>query len=231
MQQIASDSARCKVHADMRLVASSCLATTLITIRVSFSAAAIDHGLTVTGTPRADGVIAFASTLTNTRVEIPPGNLHPRTDAPWVNYALGVLQQFERAGHKIGGFDAEVSGDVPAGAGLSSSAAFEVAMAGFLMALHGIRLEPMAVAKLCQRAENEFVGVHSRVAGSSDVGLRSRRSRCASRFSNRRGHDHSVSHRARAGDRGLGRESTIFCGANTMRAARNAPRRRKRLTR
>lgn len=74
---------------------------------------------------------------------------------------MGVVDQFERAGHKIGGFDAEVSGNLPAGAGLSSSAAFEVATAGFLMALRGIRLDPMAVAKLCHRAENEFVGVRS----------------------------------------------------------------------
>ncbi|HEY2614716.1 MAG TPA: hypothetical protein VGI42_03340, partial [Chthoniobacterales bacterium] len=59
------------------------------------------------------------------------------------------------------GFNAEVSGNVPAGAGLSSSAAFEVATAGFLMALNGIHLEPMEVARLCQRAENEFVGVRS----------------------------------------------------------------------
>jgi galactokinase len=71
------------------------------------------------------------------------------------------VQQLIRAGHEIRGFEAEVTGDVPSGAGLSSSAAFEVATAGFLMKLHGFRLEPLEVAKLCQRAENEFVGVKS----------------------------------------------------------------------
>ena len=123
-------------------------------------AAAIDRGLTLTGTRRSDGVITIASEVSNSRVEIPPG---PRSSQPasWTNYPLGVVHQFELAGHPIEGFDATVSGDVPAGAGLSSSAAFEVATAGFLMALSGIRLEPMAVAKLCQRAENEFVGVRS----------------------------------------------------------------------
>jgi galactokinase len=124
-------------------------------------AAAIDRGLTVTGTQRPDGIISIASEFSHNRVEVPPGARSPLPAGSWANYPLGVVQQFELAGHRIGGFDATVSGDVPAGAGLSSSAAFELATAGFLMALHGIRLEPMVVAKLCQRAENEFVGVRS----------------------------------------------------------------------
>jgi galactokinase len=124
-------------------------------------AAAIDRGLTVTGHQRSDGVISLASELSNSRVKVPPGDRLPFSTELWANYPLGVIQQFELAGHRIEGFDATVSGDVPAGAGLSSSAAFELATAGFLMAFFGIRLEPMAVAKLCQRAENEFVGVRS----------------------------------------------------------------------
>ena len=124
-------------------------------------AAAIDRGLTVTGTRRADGVMTFTSESSQTRVEIQPGDRRPLPQAAWANYPLGVIQQFELSGHRLDGFDATVSGNLPAGAGLSSSAAFEVATAGFLMALHGIRLDPMTVAKLCQRAENEFVGVRS----------------------------------------------------------------------
>ena len=124
-------------------------------------AAAIDRGLTVTGTHRTDGVISIASEFSHDRVEIQPGERRPLPTTSWANYPLGVVHQFELAGHRIGGFDATVSGDLPAGAGLSSSAAFEVATAGFLMALHGIRLDPMTVAKLCQRAENEFVGVRT----------------------------------------------------------------------
>ncbi len=66
-----------------------------------------------------------------------------------------------RAGFEIRGFDAEISGDLPAGAGLASSAALEVATAGLLMKLHELQIAPMEVAKLCRRAENEFAGVHS----------------------------------------------------------------------
>jgi galactokinase len=97
----------------------------------------------------------------NGRIEISLADVQPQTQQRWANYPLGVVQQFRAAGHEIRGFVAEISGDVPAGAGLSSSAALEVATAGFLMKLHGIRLEPLEVAKLCQRAENEFVGVKS----------------------------------------------------------------------
>jgi galactokinase len=121
-------------------------------------AAAIDRGLTVRGASRNDDKIALKS---NGRFEITLADLQPQTQQRWANYPLGVVQQFIAIGHQIGGFDAEISGDVPAGAGLSSSAALEVATAGFLMKLHGLRLEPLEVAKLCQRAENEFVGVKS----------------------------------------------------------------------
>ena len=124
-------------------------------------AAAIDRGLTVTGTQRDDGQIRLSSKLINAAITASLSKLHPRTEDRWANYALGVVEQFRAAGHAIGGFTAEVSGDVPAGAGLSSSAAFEVATAGFLMGLHDFRVDPLEVARLCQRAENHFVGVQS----------------------------------------------------------------------
>jgi galactokinase len=124
-------------------------------------AAAIDRGVTVRGTSRADGIIVLKSELLKSRVEIQEGERRPLPNAAWANYPLGVVQQFELAGHRIAGFEATVAGDVPTGAGLSSSAALEVATAGFLMSLQGIRLDPMMVAKLCRRAENEFVGVRS----------------------------------------------------------------------
>jgi galactokinase len=121
-------------------------------------AAAIDRGLTVSGSARVDDLIALQS---SGRFEIRVPDIKPQTQQRWANYPLGVVQQFIAAGHRINGFDAQIDGDVPAGAGLSSSAALEVATAGFLMKLHGLRIDPLEVAKLCQRAENEFVGVKS----------------------------------------------------------------------
>jgi len=124
-------------------------------------AAAIDRGLTVTGVRRDDDLIQLSSKLIDAEISASLSDLEPRLDERWANYALGVVRGFRAAGCELGGFSANVSGDLPPGAGLSSSAAFEVATAGFLMALFDFRLDPLAVARLCQRAENDFVGVRS----------------------------------------------------------------------
>ncbi len=77
----------------------------------------------------------------------------------WASYALGVVQQLQRGGVPITGFRAAIHSDVPGGAGLSSSAALEVATALFLRELFPYERDPMEIARLSQRAENEFVGV------------------------------------------------------------------------
>jgi galactokinase len=77
----------------------------------------------------------------------------------WASYALGVLQGFRERGIKVPPLDVAVASDVPLGAGLSSSAALEVAIAGVAEAAAGVRLEPMEKARLCRRAEHEFAGV------------------------------------------------------------------------
>ena len=124
-------------------------------------AAAIDRGITASGELRDDEVITLVSDLSPNHVEVSLSDVRSQPEQRWANYPLGVVQQIQRLGHEIRGFDARVSGDVPAGAGLSSSAALEVATAGLLMKLHGLEIAPLEVAKLCQRAENEFVGVRS----------------------------------------------------------------------
>jgi len=124
-------------------------------------AAAIDRGLTVAGISRMDDLVVLTSKTADSRIHVSLRDLQPQPEARWANYPLGVVQQFVRAGFEIRGFDAEVSGNLPPGSGLSSSAALEVATAGLLLKLHELRIDPMEVAKLCQRAENEFVGVQS----------------------------------------------------------------------
>jgi galactokinase len=76
----------------------------------------------------------------------------------WSDYPLGVAATLARAGHTLTGADLLLYGEVPPGAGLSSSAALEVATALALIAVAGLELSPLETAKLCQRAENEFVG-------------------------------------------------------------------------
>jgi galactokinase len=76
----------------------------------------------------------------------------------WSDYAWGVAVALEQAGHRLQGADLMVLGEVPLGAGLASSAAFEVAVALALAAISGHGLSRLELARLCQRAENEFVG-------------------------------------------------------------------------
>jgi galactokinase len=82
-------------------------------------------------------------------------------DSSWADYPRGVAWAVGEAGHKIGNFRAVFAGDVPWGAGLASSAAIEAATALALDALFGLGMDRKELAVLCQRAENEFVGVQS----------------------------------------------------------------------
>ena len=79
--------------------------------------------------------------------------------APWADYVKGVAEQVKKLGVQLGGFNAVICGDLPIGAGVSSSAALETSTALLLKALFPYEIEPMALAQLCRRAENEFVGM------------------------------------------------------------------------
>jgi len=84
------------------------------------------------------------------------------TDKRWPNYLIGVVDQLlktGKTGHRLGGFACVYGGDIPIGSGMSSSAALEAGLAFALNVLFGLGLDPMAVVKLAQKAENEFVGV------------------------------------------------------------------------
>lgn len=84
------------------------------------------------------------------------------TTTPWTNYVRGVAQVFQAAGYSLPGFDGLIHSTIPFGAGLSSSAALEVVTAMMFNVLAGNRqFDPIELALLCQRAENEFVGVNS----------------------------------------------------------------------
>jgi galactokinase len=82
-------------------------------------------------------------------------------DSSWADYPRGVAWAFGEAGREVEGFRAAYAGDVPLGSGLSSSAAIEAATALALDALFGLGMDRRELAVLCQRAENEFVGVQS----------------------------------------------------------------------
>ncbi|HEY3439317.1 MAG TPA: galactokinase [Paludibaculum sp.] len=77
----------------------------------------------------------------------------------WTRYAQGVAFQLQAEGLPLAGFDAVIHSTVPLESGLSSSAALECATAVVFQELGGWQMEPKTMALLCQRAENEFVGV------------------------------------------------------------------------
>ncbi len=78
----------------------------------------------------------------------------------WIEYPKSIAYELMKAGYELRGFDAVMTGDVPRGAGLSSSAAVELAIARAFAAVSGIEWDAPKMAKLSQKAENEWVGVN-----------------------------------------------------------------------
>ena len=121
--------------------------------------AAIDRRISVVAGCRNDRWVRAYSINFEQVVEFGLDDMSLSETAPWSNYLRGVLFQLAAKGYQVGGFNAVVSGDVPVGAGLSSSAAFEVAVAGAMQALFSLEIDPVDLALLSQAAEREFVGV------------------------------------------------------------------------
>lgn len=82
-----------------------------------------------------------------------------KSNLDWPNYIMGIVDQIKKLGFNIGGFNAVIAGDVPLGAGLSSSAALECVSVFALNELFALDLSRMEMVKLAQRAENQFVGL------------------------------------------------------------------------
>ncbi|MEO0794393.1 MAG: galactokinase [Verrucomicrobiota bacterium] len=122
---------------------------------------AVNRHVSVALAPRNDELIRIWSGTIHRGVEIRLSELAPLTDDDgWANYALGVLDELIKAGMTISsGFDMAVDSDLPAGSGMSSSAAFELSSACALCELYGFEIDRQAIARLARRAENNFVGV------------------------------------------------------------------------
>jgi galactokinase len=105
-------------------------------------------------------------------IEFPMTGLVYDQKSDWANYPMGVVRMLELAGFPAShGFDIVFYGTLPNGAGLSSSASLEVLMAVILDDAFGFGLERVALVKLAQRAENEFVGVNCGIMDQFAVGM------------------------------------------------------------
>lgn len=119
--------------------------------------AAIDKAIYIAISKRNDDNIHLHSVDYNENYEVSLRELKPTKT--WSTYILGVTDQLIKKGHKISGFNAVLDGDVPVGAGLSSSAAVECATAFALNELFSLGLEKLEMVKIAQKAEHAFAGV------------------------------------------------------------------------
>lgn len=146
-------------------------------------ALAVDKHIFMATSPRSDGQIELASTAFPEREKFFCDRIEKNPAAPWADYIKGVLLQLRRRGVNFSGFNAAIHGTIPLGAGLSSSAALLVATALSIRRLYPYtvtdsgtttppqrnakgelppvdRKEKLVLAKICQAAENQFVGVN-----------------------------------------------------------------------
>lgn len=119
---------------------------------------ATDRAVVFAVAARPDGLCHFVSRDFDQEFRCELDSLH-RSPLRWPDYLQGVIDQFLKAGHGVEGFNCVFGGDIPIGAGMSSSAAIEGGLAWSLNVLFGLKLDNLALVKLAQRAENDFVGV------------------------------------------------------------------------
>ncbi len=120
---------------------------------------AIDFEMRMAGRKRADRMVRIYSQEYQRVVEFSLDNITFDGGEQWSNYPRGVLSELQEAGLELPGMDLAFSGNIPQGAGLSSSAALEVVTAVIARELAGFTFDDPKLARLCQRAENEFVGM------------------------------------------------------------------------
>jgi len=94
----------------------------------------------------------------NDYYEFDYSNLIFNREKTWINYLMGVISEIKKLRGEIPYFDAYLYGEVPMGAGLSSSAAYEVSVAYGINEYFDLKIDKKEIAKLSQRAENNFVG-------------------------------------------------------------------------
>jgi galactokinase len=127
--------------------------------------AAIDRRAFVAASPRPSTVVTLRADDLDQSTTFRLTEISGRSDRAgqplpaWALYPAGIAYSLQQAGHRLVGLDAVVASDVPIGAGLSSSAAVEVAFAQAWCALSGLDLDQLTLARLCQQGENEYVGV------------------------------------------------------------------------
>ena len=121
---------------------------------------AIDRNTWIAARPRDDGRVRICSLNVPGCSEFELINITFDEVIPWSNYVRGVADIMQQENYSIRGFDGLVHSTIPFGSGLSSSAALEVSTATLFSAISNLNVDPVVIAKMTQRAENEFVGLN-----------------------------------------------------------------------
>ncbi|MBN2088659.1 galactokinase [candidate division KSB1 bacterium] len=120
--------------------------------------AAIDKAIILAIAPSTDPVSRLFAYDMDDSFEFKINGLQ-KSNKGWPNYLMGVIDQFQKAGYKIDNFDCVFGGDIPIGAGMSSSAAIEAGFGSALNEMFQLGIAKIDIVKMGQKAENEFVGV------------------------------------------------------------------------
>jgi galactokinase len=124
--------------------------------------AALEFGTTLIIRPRDDKKVSFSSTNIPYELTISLDEDYRYKSDQWTDYPVGVITELHKIGSNLSsGYDLLYHGDIPNGAGLSSSASIEVVTAYALLSMEGKAADTVEIAKLSQRVENLFVGVNS----------------------------------------------------------------------
>jgi galactokinase len=121
--------------------------------------AAIDSSTWVAIAPRRDRKFSVQSENFSETAELDLDQPPTRGTGHWSDYPFGVAVELEQSGHRLRGANLMVRSEVPIGSGLSSSAAIEVATCFALLDSNDVEIHRLELARLCQHAENEFVGM------------------------------------------------------------------------
>ncbi len=121
--------------------------------------AAINRTTAIAASPRPDHSLLLHAENLGATMLLDLKDLHPRKTGSWSNYPAGVAHFLLESGVSLRGATMVIKGDIPRGSGLSSSAALEVASAFAFLTLNDVHMASLDVIKLCQKAENDYVGV------------------------------------------------------------------------
>lgn len=122
--------------------------------------AALTFGTTMVIRKRDDQSIRFATTNYELQRTIDATNIVYDKEDDWVNYPKAMLAHLQKRGYRFGGYDVLYHGEIPNGAGLSSSASIEVLTGFGFLAMEGESLDRVELALIAQEAENQFIGVN-----------------------------------------------------------------------